>query len=74
MGMPNVRRRVAVVGAGMTRFIRRAQETGKELSFEATKMALESCELTLDQVDCVVQGTAPPDARPGGLRGPGHRP
>jgi acetyl-CoA C-acetyltransferase len=52
-------RKVAVVGAGMTRFIRRAQETGKELSFEATKMALETCDLKLDQVDCVVHGTAP---------------
>ncbi len=28
-------RRVAVVGAGMTRFMRRAQETGKELAWEA---------------------------------------
>ena len=28
-------RRVAVVGAGMTRFVRRAQETGKELAFQA---------------------------------------
>ena len=55
MGM----RKVAVVGAGMTRFVRRAQETGKELSFEAAKMALESCELALDQVDCIVHGTAP---------------
>ena len=52
-------RKVAVVGAGMTKFVRRAQETGKELSFEATKMALETCELRLDQVDCVVHGTAP---------------
>ena len=43
----------------MTKFVRRAQETGKELSFEATKMALDSCDLTLDQVDCVVHGTAP---------------
>jgi len=52
-------RKVAVVGAGMTKFVRRAQETGKELSFEASRMALESCELALDQVDCVVHGTAP---------------
>ncbi|HSJ54606.1 MAG TPA: thiolase domain-containing protein [Anaerolineae bacterium] len=55
MGM----RKVAVVGAGMTKFVRRALETGKELSFEASRMALESCELDLDQVDCVVHGTAP---------------
>ena len=59
MGMRNVKRRVAVVGAGMTKFVRRAQETGKELSYEATKMALEYCDLSLDQVDCVVHGTAP---------------
>ena len=39
MGM----RKVAVVGAGMTKFVRRAQETPKELSFQATKMALDSC-------------------------------
>ena len=52
-------RKVAVVGAGMTKFVRRAQETGKELAFEATKMALESCEMTLDDIDCVVHGTAP---------------
>jgi acetyl-CoA C-acetyltransferase len=43
----------------MTKFVRRAQETGKELSFEATKMALETCDLVLDDVDCVVHGTAP---------------
>lgn len=55
MGM----RKVAVVGAGMTKFVRRAQETGKELAFEATKMALETCDLPLEQVDCVVHGTAP---------------
>lgn len=52
-------RRVAIVGAGMTKFVRRAQETGKELAFEAAKAALDSCEMTLDQIDCVVLGTAP---------------
>ena len=51
--------KVAVVGAGMTKFVRRAQETGKELSFGAAKMALDYCDLTLDDVDCVVHGTAP---------------
>jgi acetyl-CoA C-acetyltransferase len=55
MGM----RKVAVVGAGMTKFVRRAQETGKELAFEAAKMALDSCELKLDQVDGVALGTGP---------------
>jgi len=52
-------RKVAVVGVGMTKFMRRAQETAKELAFEATKMALDSCEMTLDDIDCVVHGTAP---------------
>ena len=32
-------RRVAVIGAGMTRFVRRAQETGKELAWEASRAA-----------------------------------
>ncbi len=52
-------RRVAVVGAGMTKFMRRALETGRELSWQAASMALESCELTLDDIDGVVIGTAP---------------
>ena len=55
MGM----RRVAVVGAGMTKFVRRALETGRELAWEATSKALESCELTIDQVEAVVMGTGP---------------
>ncbi|NIV39127.1 MAG: thiolase domain-containing protein, partial [Anaerolineae bacterium] len=46
--------RVAVVGAGMTKFVRRAQETAKELAWEAAHLALESCEMTLDDVDAVV--------------------
>ena len=55
MGM----RRVAVVGAGMTKFVRRSQETGRELAWEAVSKALQSCEMTLDQMDSVVMGTAP---------------
>ncbi len=51
--------RVAVVGAGMTKFVRRAQETAKELSWEAAHLALKSCGMTLDDVDAVVIGTAP---------------
>jgi len=54
MGM----RKVAIVGAGITKFVRRAQETGKELSWQASKMALDSCGLTLDDVDMVTLGTA----------------
>jgi acetyl-CoA C-acetyltransferase len=55
MGM----RKVAIVGAGITKFVRRAQETGKELSWLASKMALDSCGLSLDDVDMVTLGTAP---------------
>src|SRR5918996_1414512 len=51
--------RVAVVGAGMTRFVRRAQETGKELAWQAAKAALDSAEMTLDDIDCVAMGSAP---------------
>ena len=52
-------RRVAVVGAGMTKFMRRALETPKELAWGASKAALESAGATLADVDCVVHGTAP---------------
>jgi len=52
-------RRVAIVGAGITKFVRRAQETPKELAFEAVRMALDSCEMTIKDIDCVVLGTAP---------------
>ena len=51
--------RVAIVGAGMTKFMRRTQETGKELAWEAAKMALDSCEMKLGDIDDVVLGTAP---------------
>src|SRR5215211_2611437 len=51
--------RVAVIGAGMTKFVRRAQETGKELSAIAAREALASCELTLDDVDAVCLTSAP---------------
>ena len=52
-------RKVAVVGAGITKFARFAQETVGELSFEASRMALDSCEMDISQVDCVSIGTAP---------------
>jgi acetyl-CoA C-acetyltransferase len=52
-------RKVAVVGAGMTKFVRRALETGKELSWHASSMALQSCEMTMDDVEAVCLGTAP---------------
>lgn len=52
-------RRVAIVGAGLTKFYRNAMETPKELAYEATKMALDSCEMKLSDIECVVHGTAP---------------
>ncbi|MEW5946693.1 MAG: thiolase domain-containing protein [bacterium] len=52
-------RRVAIVGAGITKFVRRAHETGKELAFEAAKMALDSCGMRMKDVGCVALGTAP---------------
>jgi len=52
-------RRVAIVGAGMTKFVRRAQETAKELAWEAAKMALDSCGMALDDIEAVCMGTAP---------------
>lgn len=55
MGM----RRVAVVGAGITKFMRRALETPKELAWLAAKAALDSAGMTLDQIHGVVHGTAP---------------
>jgi len=52
-------RKVAVIGAGMTKFVRRAQETPKELAWQAAQMALQSCEMTLPDIDAVCLGTAP---------------
>ncbi len=51
--------RVAIVGVGITHFVRRAQETGPELAWAAAKAALDSAGMTLDQIDCVIHGTAP---------------
>jgi acetyl-CoA C-acetyltransferase len=52
-------RKVAVVGAGMTIFRRRLQETGKEMCYEAAKMAMDAAGLELKDVDAVVSGSAP---------------
>src|SRR2546428_11193306 len=54
-----MRRRVAIVGAGITLFRRRMLETPKELSFEASKMALDSAGLTLKDIQSVGSGSAP---------------
>lgn len=52
-------RDVAVIGAGMTIFRRRLEETGKELSFLATKMAMEEAGIERKDIDMVVMGSAP---------------
>ncbi len=52
-------KKVGVIGAGMTLFRRRLQETPKELCYEATKMALDSAGITLADVNMVVSGSAP---------------
>jgi acetyl-CoA C-acetyltransferase len=52
-------RKVAIVGAGMTKFVRRALETPKELAHQAARAALDSCKLNINDIDCVVHGTAP---------------
>ncbi len=54
-----MKNKVAVIGAGMTRFVRRAKETSGELAAAAVQMALEDAGLTIDDIDCVVLGTAP---------------
>lgn len=53
------KKRVAVIGAGMTLFRRNLKETGKELAWEASKMALDQAGLELKDIDSVVMGTAP---------------
>ncbi len=52
-------KKVAVIGAGMTKFRRRMLETGRELSFEASRMALDSAGMEIKDVESVVLGTAP---------------
>ena len=52
-------RKVAIIGAGITKFHRYAQETPKELAYEASKMALDSCGMNLKDVESVALGTAP---------------
>ena len=55
----HVKDRVAVIGAGLTLFRRRLLETPQELAAAAARMALEEAGMTLDDIDCVVTGTAP---------------
>ena len=46
-----------MIGAGMTIFRRRLQETGKEMCFEATRMALDSAGLSIGDVILSLGGT-----------------
>ncbi|MBK9128511.1 MAG: thiolase domain-containing protein [Phycisphaerales bacterium] len=51
--------KVAVLGAGLTKFMRRSLETGRELCWEAADAALRDADLTIQDIDCVVVVTAP---------------
>lgn len=53
------KKRVAVIGAGMTLFRRNLKETGKELAWEASSIALDQAGLELKDIQSVVMGTAP---------------
>lgn len=52
-------RNVAVIGAGLSLFMRRALETGKELSYYAASQALEAAGVRLKDIQAVVMATAP---------------
>ncbi|MCH8906577.1 MAG: thiolase domain-containing protein [Candidatus Heimdallarchaeota archaeon] len=52
-------KKVGLVSAGITRFQRRAKETGKELSYYSAKMALDAAGITRKDVDGVIIGSAP---------------
>lgn len=52
-------RKVAIVGAGITKFVRRAEETGPEMAYLASKMALDQAGLKLKDVEMVTLGSAP---------------
>jgi acetyl-CoA C-acetyltransferase len=54
-----VKKRVAIVGAGMTLFRRRMLETPQELAWIAARRALDQAGLELKDTDCVVSGSAP---------------
>ncbi len=51
--------KVAVLGAAMTKFVRRSLETGRELCWEAASAALADADLTIQDIDCVVIASAP---------------
>lgn len=58
MGL-HLKNKVAVIGAGITKFMRRAEETGRELCFYAAREALNSAGMGIEDIDCVVIATAP---------------
>jgi Acetyl-CoA acetyltransferase len=53
------KRRVAIIGAGMTLFRRRMLETGREMAFEASRAALDSAGMEIKDIESVVLGSAP---------------
>src|SRR5438093_383721 len=53
------RRRVAIVGAGLSLFMRRALDTGKELSYYAASQALDAAGVRRKDIQAVVMATAP---------------
>ena len=54
-------KKVAVVGVGQTRYrTRRDDVTHPELTYEAATAALESCGLSIEDIDAVVYGTMDP--------------
>lgn len=56
---PTIKRKVAIIGAGLTLFRRRHLETGKELAFEAARMALDEAKVDIHDIEAVVSGSAP---------------
>ncbi len=52
-------RKVGIIGAGITKFVRRALETGRELAFYAAKDAVDTSGLKFKQIESVVISTAP---------------
>src|SRR5437879_11784020 len=52
-------RRVAIIGAGLSLFMRRALDTGKELSYYAASQALDAAGVSRKDIQAVVIATAP---------------
>src|SRR2546422_6240510 len=52
-------RRVAIVGAGLSLFMRRALDTGKELAYYAASQAVKTAGIRLKDIQAVVMATAP---------------